>query len=232
MDVPGKVLAISPHFDDAVFSCGAWLAACPGSTVLTVYSGVPPSTAPLPDWDRRCGFQRADQAMMARYEENRAAMAVLGARGLGLGLLDDQYHGPPLEAGRITGMLATALTTLQPDIVLAPLGLFHRDHVRVADAALTVWRLFQQSLGGTWLAYEEALYRRKPGLVQQRLADLHAQHIRATPAAGPPYLGERKTHAVAAYASQLDALGLMPGQGDDAAPERYWRLGLEEEPQP
>jgi len=227
MDATCQAMVISPHFDDAVLSCGDWLAACPGSTVLTVYSGVPPSTAPLPDWDRRCGFQRADQAVMARHEENRAAMAVLGARGLCLGLLDEQYEGPAMEAGRITGMLATALTTLQPSVVLAPLGLFHHDHLRVSDASLTVWRLLREVMGNTWLVYEEALYRCKPGLVHQRLIELHAQNIRVTPTAGPRYIGERKTRAVAAYASQLDALGLTPGQGDDAAPERYWRLDME-----
>ncbi|MBV7486116.1 PIG-L deacetylase family protein [Bordetella sp. BOR01] len=227
MGLTGKVVVISPHFDDAVLSCGDWLAACPGSTVLTVYSGVPPSTASLPDWDRRCGFERADQAAMARHEENRAAMAVLGARGLGLGLLDEQYEGPVPETGRITGMLATALTTLQPAVVLVPLGLFHRDHLRVSDASLTVWRLFRAAMANTWLAYEEALYRRKPGLVQQRLATLQAERIQATPIQGPRYNGERKRRAVAAYASQLDALELTPGQGDDAAPESYWRLEIE-----
>ena len=228
MDLAGTVVVISPHFDDAVFSCGEWLAARPGSTVLTVYSGVPSSSTPLPDWDRRCGFNRADQAVLARHEENRAAMAVLGARGLGLGLLDDQYGHPPADAGRITGALAAALTTLRPEVVLAPLGLFHQDHLRASDAALMVWRLFRDVMNSTWLAYEEALYRGKPGLVQQRLAELRAQDIRVTPLAGPQYRGDRKTRAVAAYASQLEALGLVPGQGDDAAPERYWRLEFEE----
>ncbi|CAM4107232.1 PIG-L deacetylase family protein [Bordetella tumulicola] len=227
MDLQGNTVVISPHFDDAVLSCGAWLATYPGSTVLTVYSGVPPSTVPLPDWDRRCGFERADQAVMARHEENRTAMEILGARGLGLGLLDSQYEGASRETGRITGMLATALTTLRPTVVLMPLGLFHADHLRVSDAALTVWRLFRQAMHNTWLAYEEALYRRKPGLVQQRLADLRAQHIQVTPKAGPPYDGGRKTRAVAAYASQLEPLGLTPGHGDDAAPECYWSLDAE-----
>src|SRR5690606_3327873 len=150
MDMSGSVVVISPHFDDAVLSCGEWLAACPGSTVLTVYSGVPPSSTPLPDWDRRCGFQRADQAVMVRQAETSAAMAVLGARGLELGLLDEQYDGPQAEPGRLTGMLASALTTLNPSVVLAPMGLFHQDHKRVSDAALTVWRLFEQPLANTW----------------------------------------------------------------------------------
>jgi len=229
MDLSGSVVAISPHFDDAVFSCGNLLAARPGSTVLTVYSAVPGSATPAPEWDRRCGFERADQAVLARHEENRAAMAVLGARGLGLDLLDDQYGGPRAEAGRLTGALAAALNTLAPDVVLLPLGLFHRDHLRTSDAALTVWRLFRDVMDTAWLAYEEALYRCKPGLVQKRLAELREQRVLATPLSGPaPVDPDRKTRAVAAYASQLQALGLVPGKGDDAAPERYWRLQLAE----
>lgn len=224
MDLAGKLVVISPHFDDAVFSCGDWLAARPGGTVLTVYSAVPHSSTPLPDRDRRCGFARADQAMLARHAENRAAMEVLGARGLGLGLLDDQYGAPGTDAGRLTGALASALTTLQPDVVLVPLGLFHHDNLRASDAALVVWRLFRETLGCTWLAYEDAPYRPAPGPVLQRLAELRARHISLTPLVGPQYRGSRKIRAAAAYASHRGA----PRPGDAAAPERYWHLEAEE----
>ncbi|MCD0504441.1 PIG-L family deacetylase, partial [Bordetella petrii] len=203
MQPAGKIVVISPHFEDAVFSCGAWLAARPGATVLTVYSGVPASGVPVSDWDRRCGFERADQAVLARQAENQAALALLGARGLGLGLLTDQYGASLGESGRLTGVLAAALTTLRPDIVLMPLGVFQRDSLRASEAALAVWQLFRASMDNTWLAYEEALYRARPGLVQHRLAELRAQDISATPLAGPQYLGDRKVRAVAACASQL-----------------------------
>ncbi|WP_459618577.1 PIG-L family deacetylase [Bordetella sp. 2513F-2] len=212
---------ISPHFDDAVLSCGALLSSHPGSTVLTVFSGVPHPGTPLPDWDRRCGFERADQAMLAREREDTLALALLGAKALRLGLLDQQYADPD-GPDRLPGMLAGALDLLQPQRVLTPLGLFHQDHARVSDAVATIGPLLECE----WYAYEEALYRCKPGLVQRRLAELRRRGVRATPAdlgqpETPPPI---KARAVAAYASQLRALGLAPGEGDPARAERYWRL--------
>lgn len=70
----GAIMVISPHFDDAVFSCGHLLAALPGSTVVTVCTALPEKPDILTDWDQRCGFSSAAQAMQARREENRAAL--------------------------------------------------------------------------------------------------------------------------------------------------------------
>lgn len=211
-------VVISPHFDDAVLGCGDLLAATPNCTVITVYSGVPPAGTPAPDWDRRCGFATADEAMLAREREDSVALAMLHAHALRLGLMDSQYE-PPDDSARLHDALAGALGLLQPQRVYVPLGLFHDDHRRVCDAALHIGVLSSCE----WLGYEEALYRRKPGLLQQRLAELLARGVMATPEPGPPPSGT-KTSAVAAYASQLRALGLQPGMGDAAQPERYWRL--------
>src|SRR5690606_28063606 len=117
--------------------------------------------------------------------------------------------------------LSDTLTRINPASVMIPLGLFHEDHAQVLEAALAVWPLFDACL---WFAYSEALYRRKPGLLQERLAALLERGICATPTA----LGGRnaglKARAVAQYASQLAQLGLRAGQGDDAEPECYWQL--------
>ncbi|MCV5262168.1 PIG-L family deacetylase, partial [Escherichia coli] len=78
-----RYLVISPHLDDGVFGCGQLLAAHPGSTVLTVFAGVP-EAAPAPEWDRRCGFTSAQAAMAARREEDRRALTRLAARPLWL----------------------------------------------------------------------------------------------------------------------------------------------------
>jgi len=41
MTAPTRWLVISPHLDDAVFSCRQLLAQAPGSVVVTVFAGIP-----------------------------------------------------------------------------------------------------------------------------------------------------------------------------------------------
>ena len=223
-------IVISPHFDDAVLGCGDLIAATPGCTVLTVFSGVPSADLPAPDWDRRCGYARADEAMLAREREDSLALAELDAQALRLGLLDSQYTAPPGEAemAALRDALAGALGLLQPRQVYLPMGLFHLDHVRVSDAGLHVGALSATSSLCQWFAYEEALYRRKPGLLQRRLVELLARGVQATPDPAAAPAGARKARAVACYASQLAALGQTAGQGDPGQPERYWRLRWDE----
>lgn len=215
-------MTISPHYDDAVLSCGNLLAAQPGSTVLTVYTGTPPDGERMTtDWDRRCGFDDAEQAMRARRAENQSALRLLRLHGLELGLLDAQYADAGQE-GRLTAALATALSRLHPRIVLMPLGLFHGDHLRVSDAVLRVRGLFRRC---QWLAYEEIPYRDKPGLVQGRLADLMTHHVCATPALVGPEASPLKPQALRAYRSQLRALGIpLERPVENGREERYWRL--------
>ena len=94
---PTRWLVISPHLDDAVFSCGRLLAAAPGSIVVTVFAGIPPRDTPAPPWDRRAGFDRADEAMHARRDEDRRALARLDARPVWLDFLDRDL----LTSGRL-----------------------------------------------------------------------------------------------------------------------------------
>lgn len=214
-------MTISPHYDDAVLSCGNLLAVRPGSTVLTVFTGVPPDAASVTtDWDRRCGFEHALQAMKTRGEENRAALSLLRLQGKELGLLDAQYAASDRDS-RLTAALAAALSRLQPRIVIMPLGLFHSDHMQVSDAALRIRGLFRRCL---WLAYEDVPYRDKPGLVQGRLADLKAHHVMATPATMCAARSPRKPRAVQAYRSQLEALGYPDCAQAGELEERYWHL--------
>jgi LmbE family N-acetylglucosaminyl deacetylase len=218
----GKFVTISPHYDDAVLSCGNLLAAKPGSTVLTVFTGTPPDAAHVTtDWDRRCGFSNAEQAMSARDGENQLALNLLRLQSMTLGLLDGQY-GSEGEDARLAATLAAALSRLQPRVILMPLGLFHGDHMHVSNAALRIRGLFRRCL---WLAYEEVPYRDKPGLVQGRLAELMTHQVSATPAALAPSPSPLKPRAMQAYRSRLRGLGLPPEpDGDCAAGERYWRL--------
>lgn len=227
-----KLVVISPHLDDGVFGCGIALAGNPGAVVITVFAGVP-NAALRTDWDRRCGFGDAHSAMAARRDEDRRALAMLQARPLWLDFLDSQYAAP-VEAAAIGDALRQALQSIAPQAVLLPMGLFHSDHRLVHEAM----RLTYGQRGEIhWFAYEDGLYRRIPGLLQQRLAELAADGICATPAelpvatAAPPgtlkgtasAARSLKRRAVRAYASQLRALDARRC-ADLEHPERYWRL--------
>jgi LmbE family N-acetylglucosaminyl deacetylase len=221
-------MVVSPHFDDAVFSCGAWIAANPGTVVCTIFGGTPEATLQT-EWDRQCGFDDSREAMNERVYENKAAVAVLSAVPVHFPFLDAQYGMPPSETAVFTA-LTDAVKQHTVDILVMPLGLFHSDHDIVHRVCC---RMLHEGPNTHVLAYEDALYRRMPGLVQQRLGQLNSLGITATPAFPPgtgPLERERtrsvKRKSVAAYQSQLRAFG--PGGYQDVfEPERYWQLSAQ-----
>ncbi len=218
----GKMLVISPHLDDGVFSCGELLGSHPGSVVLTVFAGVPADFEALTDWDAACGFASAQQAIAMRRAEDRTALTLLHAEPCWLEFYDSQYRQAP-RMDDIIEQLRDALHEHDVDTVVIPLGLFHNDHRLAHAAALPV---FQEVRHKTWLAYEDAQYRRVPGLLQQRLIALSGVGITATPVQYHVDHHETKRHAIHCYASQLRGLSTpgRPGYHDVFAPERYWRL--------
>ncbi len=56
-------LIVSPHLDDAVFSCRDLLASQPGMLVGTVFTATPEAAGMRTAWDARCGFADAQSAM-------------------------------------------------------------------------------------------------------------------------------------------------------------------------
>lgn len=219
-------LLVSPHLDDAVFGCGQWLHAHAGTCVLTVFAGLPQDGGRRTDWDAKCGFDSAQQALPARREEDRAALALLRCEPRWLEFGDSQYgHTPAVEA--VAWALSAELAQLRDDgLFVFPMGLFHSDHRLVHEACLLAWRRRPRPA----LMYEDALYRGAPGLLQQRLADLLGAGLVLTPAKEKPLnaaqaaeAADAKARAVQCYASQLRAFG--PGGYDDTArPERRWRF--------
>lgn len=217
-------VVVSPHLDDAVFGCGAMLAAHPGSVVVTVFAAMPADAGIATDWDARCGFADAGAAMAARRAEDKAALAEVGAVPHWLDFVDGQYGGA-IADDAIATAIARALTTLDATRVFIPLGLFHDDHLRVHRAAVAAWR---GHAGTAAWAYEDAIYRAMTGLLDGRVAELHASaHLRiaATPTTFACSADDaaRKASAVRRYASQAPALG-AEGMADAARPERYWQL--------
>lgn len=215
-------LVISPHLDDAVFGCGERLATLPGATVVTLFAGVPDDATQCTDWDARSGFGSAAEAVYSRRLEDSEALLTLHAQPCWLGFRDAQYgETPSLHA--LSQALQTVLLKHPGAPVWMPLGLFHADHVLAHAAVLSALR----SIGrDDATAYEEALYRTRPGLVQQRLAALDAQGWQATPLLDTTALGRGaalKAQAVDAYASQRRAFGAH-GLDDVYRAERAWRL--------
>ncbi|MEW6268436.1 MAG: PIG-L family deacetylase [Thermodesulfobacteriota bacterium] len=224
---PVRLLAISPHCDDAVLACGDVLADHPGALVVTVFAGGPERYGEPSDWDRRAGFGPGEDVMAARRAEDRAALGVLGARPLWLGFRDSQYGRSP-SVEEVASALAAIVAYAHPEAVLFPLGLFHSDHALAHEAALRVRATHGR--GRTWLAYEDALYRSVPRLRDERLAALRAAGVRATPLGlGTTPASVLKRRAVARYASQLRALATpgRPGIAGAYEPERYWLVEQE-----
>lgn len=214
------MLVISPHLDDAVFACAEWIAAPPACTVATVFAGVPRDGQRRTEWDRRCGFADAADAVGMRRHEDKVALSMLGAKPLWLAFADSQYEEPATDE-EIAAALVEVLRAHTGEPVLLPLGLFHADHVQAHRAARIA--LHGMPHDEAYL-YEDAPYRRQPGLLQRRLAELHDDGLVLTPAlrAIPP-AAALKQQAVLAYASQrraLDATGLT----DTTLPERCWRI--------
>ena len=230
----GSLLVISPHLDDAVLGCGELLAATPGAVVLSIFSGAGKDPTISTNWDTACGFESAQQALSARLMEDDAALGLLDARPLRLNFPDDQYRGESetVDLEALADAIHSVLQRYKPQVVAIPLGLFHRDHALAHEAAL---RLFAKySAECAWLAYEDAFYRRIPGLLQQRLCSLASAGCVATPLGTPRKASTTiKRLAVQCYASQLRGLGSpgRPGHLDALAPEGYWRLAPVTQPE-
>lgn len=216
------LIVVSPHYDDAIFSCGNLLSLVPGSTVLTVYSGLPEKPDLATDWDRRCGFANAAEAMAARREENATALDTLKAEPFDLNFLDSQYiaQSPRNGADLLGDTLGATFTRLQPASVFFPLGLFHEDHLLVSDTLLTICHAFPAV---RWFVYEDIPYSKRQDLTQARFDALAARGISAERFTIEAE-GSRKAAAVTAYRSQLVGLGHADEQPIMQQSERYWQI--------
>jgi LmbE family N-acetylglucosaminyl deacetylase len=150
-----RVLAVSPHLDDAAFSVGGTLAALTDAghevtvvTCLTASVPAPTGFALACQLDKGLG---PDVDYMAlRRAEDVAAMAVLGATPVHLDLPEAPHRGyasaPDLFAGVHPGDevwrdVAARLAVLDADLWLAPQGLGgHVDHLQVGRAVADLGR--------------------------------------------------------------------------------------------
>ncbi|MBF6555342.1 MAG: PIG-L family deacetylase [Acidimicrobiales bacterium] len=231
-----EVGAVSPHLDDLALSCASFLAAHPGSHMVTTFAGGPEAVDPLPAWDADSGaFLPGADVVGERRHEDLLASATLGASSHHLGHWDWQYRDPtygydgPTKrselANGISGELASLVDALELDTWVIPLGLVHPDHQATASGCLNVASSHPEI---DWLVYEDLPYAQVfPSEMERATARLLEQGFTLSPALGLEFefpIGDPiKQRAIECYRSQLGPLG----EGVDLAvttPERIHRL--------
>jgi LmbE family N-acetylglucosaminyl deacetylase len=227
-----RIVVVSPHFDDAVLGAAHLLATYPGSTVITVLGGRPPAYPEEPtDWDACGGFVAGDDVVAARREEDRAAMAFLGADPVWLEFPDHQYLTKERrpQVGEVAVALDVALAAARPTAVFLPMGLANPDHVLTHDAGIMVRSKMRGEGGGpAWFVYEDHGYKHIPGILAWRVTKLFKAGLWPTPAVVSiePDM-ERKRRAIAFYKSQgppLERDHVLSERLAANVPEQYWRI--------
>ncbi len=200
-----RVLAVSPHLDDAAFSVGGTLAALAAAghevTVVTCF------TASVPDPEGFALACQLDKGLPAdvdylalRRDEDAAAMAVLGADRVYLGLPEAPHRGYTSAADLFAGVheddqvwrsLGAALEGHDADLWLAPQALGgHVDHLQVLRAVAGLDRPV------LWWRDSPYVLRRPDAVPGDALpADLSAVEL--------PQDAARRADACACYTTQL-----------------------------
>jgi LmbE family N-acetylglucosaminyl deacetylase len=230
---PYTQIYLSPHLDDAALSCGGAIArfAAAGQAVLVVNicDGSPPLGGPFSAFATfqhdRWGLPAAE-AVARRLAEDAAALELLGADSLGLGLLDAIYRMPEAYVDDVTlfgepapgDLLAAealpalrALAAAFPDAIFyAPLAVGgHVDHRAIHTAAAQL-----SGAGATVAFFEDFPYAVAPGALETRITELGGPEQLAPASLDIGATLERKRAAIAAYGSQLETIfaehGPMP----------------------
>ncbi len=130
VDPAAPVVVLSPHLDDAVWSCFSLLAREANVLVATVFAGIPDGGPGW--WDAQCGITDSAAHVRDRRSEDAAVLASLGCTAVHLDLLDGQYRGEPVPPQQIVGALAERVPAVRH--VYSPGGIGHPDHTLVRDA--------------------------------------------------------------------------------------------------
>lgn len=243
-----SALFVSPHFDDVALSCGgtAARAARRGTAeVVTVFAGRSPvSLSPFARFQHeRWGYV---DAVDVRRQEDRAAMAILGARYRWLDFpdaiyRDDLYQSDeelfgPVKAEdepivqSVSRSLVAFTRQLAPRQVYLPLSVGqHVDHQICTSLAPTL-----AMEGAEVRLYEDVPYALTPGAVDVRIRQLGWSLSPIVVEIDDDL--ERRLAAIHCYASQLPTIFRHLGDPDEVVrayaasladrgyAERFWRF--------
>lgn len=133
-----STVILSPHLDDAVFSC--WhLLTQPGAIVITIFAGTPvEGTTTL--WDKICGEPNSAAMMRKRIHENEDICKEIGVNCYNLSYKDKQYS--PAKRN-VPGIVDAILAHADNDAAFfAPLAgskvWRHPDHVTARDVGISL----------------------------------------------------------------------------------------------
>jgi LmbE family N-acetylglucosaminyl deacetylase len=161
-----RVVIVSPHFDDAVLSCWSVLTGRRDVEVVNVFTRAPALETDLSEAELLTGADDALARASERAREDRAALAVAGARPRNLDLLDHPHWtagrpAPPTGWRKVArrlvrrrrdapdadeGRLREVVEATSPHIdrqarIYAPAGLGgHSDHVLVRELGCRLLR--------------------------------------------------------------------------------------------
>lgn len=211
-----KVLLISPHFDDAVLSAGQFMADRPDCEVATVFAGLPLTPDNVhTDYDKKCGFDNARNAIGTRMRENEAATALLEATALNIDFPDSQYHNK-VSPEAIRETLQHIIDNNPYEFIMAPLGIGHPDHVLVSDIVTNL-----KTELTIYLWEDLPLRVVEPDLVSLRLNKLGITRDKLMNPATTNDKIAKKIRSMTCYKSQIHTGILNPYLM--YVPERFWK---------
>lgn len=239
-----RAIYLSPHFDDAVLSCGGLIRrqVISGTPVLvvTVFGGEPqhPEISPYAA-QIHSRWGKATPPTTERREEDRRAMDLLGAEYLHLAhadaiyrFIDDSflYSSDQALFGDVhpsESMLLSALAEIVPDLstcqgetVYAPLAVGnHVDHQLVRDSLLGPRERSSQIV-----FYEDYPYVDKPGALTEALTTLETHVWESKLQLFDEECLRAKIAAIAAYKSQM--AGLFEGERGMAIRVREYSMAV------
>ncbi len=206
LELGDTVAVISPHLDDAVFSCGSLMTHMSFTEievrVVTVFAGDPDCQFRVGQWDERAGFETAGGATRARRAEDEAAVKICGATPIHLPFHDDQYR-LTRDIDDIVSKLADAIKGC--DSILIPgWPLTNPDHWWAARAGLLAAE--EVALDHGVVLYAEEPYRTWMGPKPPRRSPLVTHDWWVAYVDEDGGTSGRKRQAMSQYGSQLALL--------------------------
>ena len=207
-----KSLILSPHFDDAVFSCWKQVIAHENQT-LNIFSKIPKSGTHT-IWDLICGDIDSNAMMQRRQLENKIALA--GFSNLGLDYLDKQYRKNNLPVKELVSVIKPYCSKYDQTICpIAGSAIFkHPDHVLIRQVGVSI-----HHQGGKVAFYPDIPYMTLPNIpsatflrqLERKTSALVGLNLQAHVCLLTDEELRTKIIASQAYKSQLAAVNLISG---------------------